>query len=128
MVLATLWAVCDTAVASHPNKTFVVFNLLFVFLPMLHSLQDISFPNRDQTQPLAVKVQSPNRWTTRGFPPPHPLTQQASLIFSLLMQIGPWLLSFTGFPLHLGYIRTTSEPEFSFLLAYCVPSTPALGV
>ena len=68
MVLATLWAVCDTAVASHPNKTFVVFNLLFVFLPMLHSLQDISFPNRDQTQPLAVKVQSPNHWTTREFP------------------------------------------------------------
>ena len=68
MVLATLWAVCDTAVASHPNKTFVVFNLLFVFLPMLHSLQDISFPNRDQTQPLAVKVQSPIYLTSKEVP------------------------------------------------------------
>ena len=67
MVWATLWAVCDTAVASHPNKNTLCF-LFCVFLATRHSLQNISSPNRDQTRPLAVEVQSPNHWTTREFP------------------------------------------------------------
>ena len=34
---------------------------------MLCGLWDLSSPTRDQTQALAVKVPSPNHWTTREF-------------------------------------------------------------
>ena len=39
----------------------------FFFQP--HILWDHSFPTRDQTGPLAVKVQSLNHWTARETPP-----------------------------------------------------------
>ena len=39
----------------------------FVFLAALHSLWDSSSPTRIEPSPLAVKVWSPNHWTTREF-------------------------------------------------------------
>ena len=35
---------------------------------MLHSLWDLSYPTRDQTNVPAVKVPSLNLWTTMEFP------------------------------------------------------------
>ena len=49
----------------------VVFLFLFLFLFLLampHSLWDFSSPTRIEPGPSAVKVQSPNHWTTREFP------------------------------------------------------------
>ena len=40
----------------------------FFFFGMRCSLQDLSSPARDQTWALAVKVVSPNHWTTTEFP------------------------------------------------------------
>ena len=37
------------------------------FLATLYILQDLSSPTRDWTQAPAVKVVSPNPWTTREF-------------------------------------------------------------
>ena len=42
--------------------------LFFFFFGMRCSLQDLSSPARDQTWALAVKVVSPNHWTTTEFP------------------------------------------------------------
>ena len=39
----------------------------FFFLATLYILQDLSSPTRDWTQAPAVKVVSPNPWTTREF-------------------------------------------------------------
>ena len=40
----------------------------FFFFGMWCSLQDLSFPARDQPWALAVKAVSPNHWTTAEFP------------------------------------------------------------
>ena len=41
---------------------------LFLFLAAPHSLRDLSSPTRIEPEPSAVKVRSPNHWTTREFP------------------------------------------------------------
>ena len=48
------------------NETCSDYSFFFLAAPC--SLWDLSFPSRDQTQAPAVKVQSPNHWTTREFP------------------------------------------------------------
>ena len=49
--------------------TFLCFS--FLFLALLHVLQDLSSLTRDWTQALAVKALSPNHWTAREFPQLH---------------------------------------------------------
>ena len=40
--------------------------IYYYYLP--HSLQDLTSPTRDRTQPLAVKILGLNHWTAREFP------------------------------------------------------------
>ena len=46
----------------------VLYLFIYLFLAVLHSLQDLSSSIRDWTQAPAVKALSPNHWTTREFP------------------------------------------------------------
>ena len=50
-----------------PSTCFHFF-FLFFNLATPHGLWDLSSPTRDQTRAPAVKVLSPNHWTTREFP------------------------------------------------------------
>ena len=42
--------------------------LLLVYLALLHSMWDLSFPTRDQPEPPALGAQSLNYWTTSEVP------------------------------------------------------------
>ena len=44
---------------------------LFFFLAMPRSLQNLSFPTKDQTWAPAVRALTPNHWTAREFPSDH---------------------------------------------------------
>lgn len=51
------------------NRHRIIFKIFFSsFLAELHSLWDLSSPTRDQAGVPAVRVPSPNVWTTVEFP------------------------------------------------------------
>ena len=54
----------------HPQVLWMIpwcLTFFLIFLAMPHSLWDLSFTTRDWTWALALKVQSPNHWTSREF-------------------------------------------------------------
>ena len=53
---------------SAPGAFYASLGIVTNSFAALHGLLDLSFPTRDRTRPSAVKVPSPNHWTTREFP------------------------------------------------------------
>ena len=105
--------------------SFSFLSFFLVFLAMPHSLRDLNSPTRDWTLALAVKVLSPNHWTSREFPD--------IVILATLQLSSSWTHKTPSWnPSHLtpnilGFIPNESEGHYyhdSCFLNSSFPSSP----
>ena len=105
-------------ISSHAPFPEVGTLLPFFFQP--HILWDHSFLTRDQTGPLAVKVQSLNHWTAREAPPLLP--NFFSSLFSLMH------LFFTSFLSICRCINVSAENTHCFIPYFELPIAKMMNI
>ena len=110
-----------------PGKASLIIQLYYYHYHKPHSLWDRSSPTRDWTQPLVVKVLTPNHWTSREFPNYHFHKQgrralsnesiNTTFNFCIKMVFSSFLQSCRAWGWVKGGKERESEPNISWLVS-----------